>query len=51
LAAAYQLSLAGGVVPIGPVGDDPTTATHGHASVGLRTVMLVESIAQLLLLG
>jgi hypothetical protein len=44
-----ELPFAWGVVTFRPIGNDTTSATHCHSSVGLGTVVLVEATAQLLL--
>jgi hypothetical protein len=49
LTGTDQFALAWGVIAFGPVGDDTAPSAHGHPSVGLGTVMLVEAAAHLLL--
>jgi hypothetical protein len=44
-----ELPFAWGVVTFGSIGDDTASTAHGHSSVGLGTVMLVEATTQLLL--
>jgi hypothetical protein len=49
LTGADQFAFAWGVIAFRPVGNDAAPSAHGHPSVGLGTVMLVEAIAHLLL--
>jgi len=49
LARASQFAFTGGVITFGSVGDDSASTAHGHPSIGLGAVVLVEAVSHLLL--